>query len=703
MDTKDIVQLIKRSNALEAGDLEAMLEIQESVHALLGVCERQGFSYPRADELKSLAASLPELPDTRAFTSCLEDFGSAIEGADISMIDTEGMDDVRTVQAPSEPRGVFPYPDSYFEGVINDAKILSKFIEEATDHLDKAQFVLIDLEYDPGNAENINTIFRAFHTLKSSSAFLGIKNIEEIAHAAEELLSLMRDNQLSVSTELIDVIFYGIVFIKNLVDIIVDQRNNVQKIVEDFREINIYRYIQLLDSIKSGHRIRKIGEILLDMGTIDKEMVDSILTAQKGSHKRFGEIAVEEGKVSQDAVDTATEIQKKQKLRNSYVKVSAQRLNELVDLIGELVVNQSIIREVLGNRDITVDQHLTQLEVISSSIKNNVLSMGMIPIGDTFNHLRVVIRNASKETGKTVDVHVEGGETELDRNIIESIYDPLVHIVRNSVDHGLEDREGRKAAGKKDIGIIQLSARHRGSGIEIQVSDDGRGIDTEALLSTALEKGLIQESDMERLRETLKDVYNLLFLPGFSTKKNVTELSGRGVGLDVVRKNIDQIRGKIEITTEKGRGTTFTIKLPLTLAIIDGFVTETNDERFIFPFHVIDEIVVPDTNNLQCMSDGQHFLLHRGLHIPVIFIEELLQSRKPEKDNRVIIVVSLENSQYGIAVQKVLGKQEVVIKSLNSSLHRFDLFSGGTIFGDGSIGFVVDIEALIVQAQKTGG
>ncbi|MBN2509320.1 MAG: Hpt domain-containing protein, partial [Spirochaetales bacterium] len=493
MDTKDIVQLIKRSNALEAGDLEAMLEIQESVHALLGVCERQGFSYPRADELKSLAASLPELPDTRAFTSCLEDFGSAIEGADISMIDTEGMDDVRTVQAPSEPRGVFPYPDSYFEGVINDAKILSKFIEEATDHLDKAQFVLIDLEYDPGNAENINTIFRAFHTLKSSSAFLGIKNIEEIAHAAEELLSLMRDNQLSVSTELIDVIFYGIVFIKNLVDIIVDQRNNVQKIVEDFREINIYRYIQLLDSIKSGHRIRKIGEILLDMGTIDKEMVDSILTAQKGSHKRFGEIAVEEGKVSQDAVDTATEIQKKQKLRNSYVKVSAQRLNELVDLIGELVVNQSIIREVLGNRDITVDQHLTQLEVISSSIKNNVLSMGMIPIGDTFNHLRVVIRNASKETGKTVDVHVEGGETELDRNIIESIYDPLVHIVRNSVDHGLEDREGRKAAGKKDIGIIQLSARHRGSGIEIQVSDDGRGIDTEALLSTALEKGLIQE------------------------------------------------------------------------------------------------------------------------------------------------------------------------------------------------------------------
>ena len=706
MDNSVVNRLKELSDNLQPGDLESMLEISELTDMLLQELEKQGKDYSRKKEIRKLVASLPEMPDYPGLVSAVADLiESAAPVLTVKKKKNAGSEPEIEAAKHAEPRGEFPYPELYFDNIINDKKILQKYIEEAADHLDKAQFILIDLEYDSGNSENINTIFRAFHTLKSSSAFLGIKNVEEIAHAAEELLSLMRDNQLIVSTELIDVIFYGIVFIKDLVDIIIAHIDDTAGMVTNFRNINIYRYIQLLDNIKRQYRIRKIGEILLDMGSIDQEMVDSILSAQKTSNKRFGEIAIERGDVSRDTVDAATQLQKKQKLKNSYVKVSADRLNELVDLIGELVVNQSIIREIVSASDQSIDQHLTQLEVISSSIKNNVLAMGMIPIGDTFNHLRVVIRNASKETGKIVDVQVEGGETELDRNIIESIYDPLVHIVRNSVDHGLENMDERKSAGKNDIGVISLTARHRGNGIEIQVSDDGKGIDIERVIGTALEKGLIHEDDAARLRESPRDAYNLLFLPGFSTKKVVTELSGRGVGLDVVKKNLDQIRGKIEIATEIGKGTTFTIKLPLTLAIIDGFVTKVNDERFIFPFHVIDEIVVPVEDQLQKMSDGEYFLLNRGQHIPVIFIENVLQSQEQYAENQIIIVVSLEDSQYGIAVHEVLGKQEIVIKSLNSSLHRFDLFSGGTIFGDGSIGFVVDIEALISQAQKlqTGG
>ena len=699
---KELIALLKElSQNLSEGDLESMMAVQEYANEALDSLTGTDTKFPAEKKLRENLeniADLKNLKKVKAQISELADVLSEAHDRQRPFSDKSDSDDDIPDKAPSFQ---FPYPNEYFDAIIQDNEILQKYIEEANDHLNKSQFVLIDLEHDPQNDENINTVFRAFHTLKSSSAFLGIKNIEEIAHAAEGLLSLMRDKQIKVTTELIDIIFYGIVFIKNLIDILRIHNKEIDAAVNNFREINIYNYTYLLDTVREQYKTKRIGEILVEMGSIDQEMVDSIITDQKKSNKRFGEIAVEKANVPQDVIDTANELQRKRKLQNSYVKVSADRLNELVDLVGELVVNQSMIRQITEIEDSGFENNLTQLELITSSIKNNVLSMGMIPIGDTFNHLRVVIRNASKETGKIVDVRVEGGETELDRNIIETIYDPLVHIVRNSVDHGLEDSEERKASGKSEVGFITLLARHRGNGIEIQVADDGRGINTDKLIDKALSKGIIDEKDAERLKTNPKDAYNLLFLPGFSTKTEVTELSGRGVGLDVVRKNIDQIRGKVDIQSEPGKGTTFTIRLPLTLAIIDGFVTSVNEERFIFPFHAIDEIVVPERAQLQEMSDGEYFLLNRGQHIPLIFIERILHSREIKKtENVIIIIVSLENHQYGIAVHEVLGKQEVVIKSLNSILRRFDLFSGGTIFGDGSIGFVVDIEAMINHAQR---
>ncbi len=598
----------------------------------------------------------------------------------------------------------YGYTDNYFSSIIEDLSMLNKFYDEAKDHLTNAQFSLLDLEYDPSNSENINRVFRAFHTLKSSSAFLGFKNMEEVSHEMENMLVLIRDGHLKISKELIDVIFFGIGLLKDLSEVMEMNNYNIPKMVECYKGINIYNYIEIVKNIIKDHRVKKIGEILEEQGKISKELVDKILLKQKEGNKKFGEIALEENLISESDLNKAM---KKQTVigakKTSYVKVSNDRLNSLIDMVGELVITQSMIREILTTVNVgdTVmkDRNIVQLETVTTNIKNIVLSMGMVPISEIFNKLRVIIRNVSHEENKVVDVEVIGETTELDRNVIESIYDPLVHIVRNSVDHGIESAEERERLGKNKIGRIVVSAEHKGSGILISITDDGKGIDKDKVIKKAIDKGLIVAEDVENL--TSKDINALLFLPGFSTAEKVTEISGRGVGLDVVKKNIDQIHGKIDIYSEKGKYTKFMIKIPLTLAIIDGFVTIVNEKKYIFPFNIIEEIVVPEPKDITLSDDGQKLLFIRGKFVPIVFAGEMFSEGVYKRDDEkvIVIIIHFENKNYGIAVDYILGKQEIVIKSLNEALHNLKLFSGGTIFGDGSIGFIVDIEEFMEKAK----
>jgi two-component system chemotaxis sensor kinase CheA len=303
-----------------------------------------------------------------------------------------------------------------------------------------------------------------------------------------------------------------------------------------------------------------------------------------------------------------------------------------------------------------------------------------------------------------VTADFNGNDTELDRNVIETIYDPLVHIVRNAVDHGLEPPEEREKQGKSAVGVIKVCAEHKGNGIEISVCDDGRGIDRQKVLKKAIAQGLVTEDRAADLSD--KEIYSFLFLPGFSTAETVTEISGRGVGLDVVRKNIDQIHGKVDIMSELGRGTKFIIRIPLTLAIIDGFVTEVDKTKYVFPFNLIEEIIVPDQSTVSRLEDGRFLVFNRGTYIPVIFALNVFQHKdamnRAEAQgllDKLVIVITFEQKRYGIAVDAILGKQEIVIKSLNEALYRLKVFSGGTIFGDGSIGFIVDVEEFIEAAR----
>ncbi len=562
------------------------------------------------------------------------------------------------------------YSEDYFDHIMNDPQMLRQLVDEIKDHLDAAQYTLVDLENDPENEENINKVFRSFHTIKGSSAFLGLKNIEETGHIMESLLVLIRDGKFKITKDLTDVIFSGIEILRTISSVMEKQNFNIEKMKTDFLKIDIFTYITLLEKILSEYKTKSIGEII-------------------------GKNKISDPKPKISPQNTEPKIPRK---TASYVKVSNERLNNLIDMVGELVINQSMLREIIQNPEKESDQTervISQLETISTNMKTIVLSMGMVPIADVFNKLRVVIRNTSKEEGKSVTVKIQGEETELDRNVVETIYDPLVHLVRNAVDHGLETPDERKQTDKPPIGLISIAAEHKGNGIEIVISDDGKGIDKDRIIQKAIEKKLIDPGDTEKLSE--KEIFNFLFQPGFSTAKTITEISGRGVGLDVVKNNIDSIHGKVEISSKKNSYTRFTIRLPLTLAIIEGFVTSIGTTKYIFPFAAIREIIVPEEKNITTLDDGNKLLFHRGSTIPLIFSGQVFQEPEFEKDlqKALILLIFFEDRFYGIVVDRVVGKQEIVIKNLGDSLSNLNVFSGGTIFGDGTIGFVVDIEGFL--------
>ena len=598
------------------------------------------------------------------------------------------------------------YTEGYFSNIVDDQKMLSQLCDEMKEHLDNAQFTLVDLEHDSENQEKINKTFRSFHTIKGSSAFLGLKNVEDTSHVMEDLLVLIRDGKMKISRDIIDVVFYGLELLRNLAAVMLDTDFNIEAMKEHYLKIDIFRYIRFIRDILNNYETRDIRDIIDENTDISRTEIRDALERLSGSGEASGSADDEES--GKSAFITQSVSGKK----SAYVKVSNERLNLLIDIVGELVINQSMLRQTIADsmniekkdikddRKTNADKIISQLEGITTNIKNLVLAMGMVPIAEIFNKLRVVIRNTSNDLKKVVNAEIWGEETELDRNVVEAIYDPLVHIVRNAIDHGLESADKREKAGKPKVGRLQVYAEHKGNGIQIIVEDDGKGIDKEAVLKKAIANGLIAEEAAESMSE--KEVYALLFQPGFSTAEKVTEVSGRGVGLDVVKKNIEEIRGKTEVVSELGKFTRFVIKLPLTLAIIEGFVVEIGANKYVLPFNVIEEILVPEQQQINTMDNGSRLLFNRGSYIPMIESAAVLNehSVRTDESRMLAVVLAYEGKFYGLLVDRIVGKQEIVIKNLGESLSHMSVFSGGTIFGDGTIGFVVDIEGFLDTARK---
>ncbi|WP_027178676.1 chemotaxis protein CheA [Maridesulfovibrio bastinii] len=428
------------------------------------------------------------------------------------------------------------------------------------------------------------------------------------------------------------------------------------------------------------------------------ESVQTIDDEDSDSHK-IGDILVKRGVASPDDVNSALKEQRQKREKrkahkqeaSSSIRVAAEKLDYLVDLVGELVIVQAQISQVVSEEKNPVLTALSEeLERLSDELRDSTLGIRMLPIGTTFSKFRRLVRDLSEELGKEIELETRGAETELDKTVIERLSDPLVHLLRNSIDHGIEIPAERKAAGKSEHGTITLSAEHSGGEVLITISDDGKGMSPDVIKAKAAEKGLISAD--EELSE--KEIFNMIFLPGFSTAKSITSVSGRGVGMDVVKKAIDLLRGSIDIDSTKGQGTIITIRLPLTLAIIDGLQVRVEDGYYVIPLSLVEECVELTRQDID-EANGQQFINLRGEIVPYIRIREWFEIEGEAPDIEQIVITGVEGSRMGIVVDTVIGEHQTVIKSLGRVYRDVDGISGATIKGDGTLALILDVPKLV--------
>jgi len=597
-----------------------------------------------------------------------------------------------------------------------DPELLGDFVLEAMEHLEAADINLLTLETEPEDDEALNAVFRAFHTIKGVAGFLALEQIGSLAHEAENLLDRARKGNLVLAGVAIDVTFDAVDTLKRLVDgvrsalatgdpLAVDL--SLPGLISRIREV-LAGDVPVDTTVPPAAPDKRVGEILVERGALSPERVDAALDEQAAEpeHPRLGEQLVRDGEVPAKEVAHALRSQqtgRKQGVQmKETVKVDADRLDLLVDTIGEMVIAESMVSQSPELQDVISQQlnrHMTHLDKITREMQEIAMSLRMVPIRGTFQRMARLVRDLAKKSGKQVEFVMSGEDTELDKTVVDRIGDPLMHMVRNAVDHGIEDSaEDRVRAGKPAAGRIELRAFHKGGNIHIEIEDDGRGLDREVILAKGIERGVVREGD----NLTDREVFNLIFEPGFSTAKEVTSVSGRGVGMDVVRRNIESLRGRTDIRSRVGEGSVFSIQLPLTLAIIDGMVVRVGHERYIIPTLSIVMSVRPEARDLSTvLGQGEMFMLRDEL-LPLFRLDRLFGVDDAEQDPTKALVVAVESDgkQVGLVVDELLGQQQIVIKSLGESMRGIPGLAGGAIMPDGRVGLILDVSGLIELANS---
>jgi two-component system, chemotaxis family, sensor kinase CheA len=584
-----------------------------------------------------------------------------------------------------------------------DRQILSDFVVESLDNLASIEVSLIDLEQDPEDLETINAIFRPFHTIKGVSGFLDLRKINQLSHSAENLLDKARNGEIKINETIIDVILESLDMVRKMIEGV---REALEKGGSLDRGVETGPLIEKIDEIISTWENvgdKPIGTILVEKGMLEESKVLSGLEAQKKTPgKKLGEILLENGSLGSKEVISALREQKKFGRRgiDLQVKVDTKKLDTLVDMTGELVIAQSILRQngkIRALSDQKLYHTLNQLNQITSTLQKTAMSLRMVPIKSTFQKMVRLVRDLCKNFGKEVSLEMYGEDTEIDRNVVEELYEPMVHMIRNAIDHGIESPSEREQKGKSAKGVIILRAYHRGGNIVIEIEDDGKGLDKNRILEKARAKNLIGEE----VKPTDSEVYNLIFQPGFSTAKVVTDISGRGVGMDVVKKAIERLRGRIEINARPGQGSTFVISLPLTLAIIEGMLVRVGKEKFIIPALSILESFRPTRAQYSTVKERGELILVRGKLIPLVRLDRLfgMEGESTDPWDGLVVAVEYEGRELCLVLDELLGKEEVVIKSLGESLKRIKGLAGGAILGDGRVGLILDMAGIFEMSN----
>lgn len=548
----------------------------------------------------------------------------------------------------------------------DDAPLVADFVAEAREHIEGAEGGLLDLETHPEDQEVINLIFRAFHTIKGLAGFLNLTEIGSLAHSAETLLDKARKGELLLAGHYTDLVFQSIDMMKTMIA-------NLQVANENRSPL------QSQDGL---------AELLAGLqGASDEDTANAAKAPQPVSPEP-------EVKLQSGADHRATAADEK-------IKVSTTRLDDLVNMAGELVIAQLMVAEEVTNnlpQHHALNQKVAHQDKIIRELQELSISMRMVPMTGVFQRMARLVRDLSHKAGKDIRFVSNGEDTELDRHVVDKISDPLVHMIRNSIDHGVEPSDVRTAAGKPVGGRIELRAFHQAGSVVIEIEDDGKGLDRDSILKRAIEHGVVDSGqDMSD-----EDIFKLIFHPGLSTAREITDVSGRGVGMDVVKKNIEALRGKIEISSVLGQGTTFTIRMPLTLAIIDGQVVRIGSHRYIVPISSIIHTLRPRPDQLSSLQNRGEMVLVRDHLLPLVRLHRLFDVVPSSEDptEALLVIVEEDGRQCCLLVDELLAQKQVVIKGLGEAMGRVAGVSGGAIMGDGRVCLILDIPGLMESAQK---
>ena len=569
--------------------------------------------------------------------------------------------------------------------------LLREFVTETNESLDVVDVELVRFEQDPNNAKILDNVFRLVHTIKGTCGFLGLPRLEALAHAAETLMGKFRDG-LPATNDAVTLILSTIDRIKQILDLLEREQREPEGADEDLIS-DLERMVERLAPAAAPAAPQYA------VGTLTLQVLERPLRPGEDSlddlERAFRETPVDPPapKPAKPAPAEPAKDDDPTKIANQSIRVTVDTLEQLMTMVSELVLTRNQLLEIVRrHEDSEFKVPLQRLSNVTAELQEGVMKTRMQPIGNAWQKLPRIVRDLSNELGKQIDLEMQGAETELDRQVLDLIKDPLTHMVRNSADHGLETPEQRRAAGKPEHGRIRLSAYHEGGHIIIQVADDGRGLDTDRIKAKAIAQGLVSEADAEKLTEA--QIHKFIFAPGFSTAAKITSVSGRGVGMDVVRNNIDQIGGTIDVKSVAGVGLSFTVKIPLTLAIVAALIVEAGGDRFAIPQIAVIELVrarAGSEHRVERIKDTAVLRLRDKL-LPLTRLSQLLGTEtEPGDVERGFIVVTQVGSQsFGIVVDSVFHTEEIVVKPLSSKLRHIAMFSGNTILGDGSVIMIID-------------
>ena len=680
------------------------------------------------------------------------------------------------------------------------SQYLEMFIDETKEHLQNLNDQVLVLEAEPDNIDTINEIFRAAHSLKGMAGTMGFKRMQRLTHDMENVFSEIRNGKMSVTPDLVDIVFKCLDAIEEYLDCIIntsdegendneelinmlnaclkaegapedvkpaqpevkeedkkeednDKRKFLHIDIADFeknaiteakaKNLNVYGVTVYIDEscvLKAARAflvfkgLENKGEIIKSVPgvqDIEDEKFDfdfsMLIISDKSLEEikkiisnvsEIKEVVIENYEIPND-VEVVSSVQKEEKVpekeevkkkkaapaknskpvANRSVRVDIEKLDVLMNLVSELIIAKNGLVSVSNQEDSktsmqSFNEQIEYLERITTNLHESVMKVRMVPIESVVNRFPRMIRDLSKKLGKEMELIMTGEDTELDRTVIDEIGDPLMHMLRNSADHGLEPTIERLKLGKPQVGTIQLNAYQDGNNVTIEVIDDGAGIDVEKVKASAIKKGTITEEQAEMMTE--KDAIDLLFRPAFSTSEKITDVSGRGVGLDVVKNKIEGLGGDVEVSTKLGEGTKFTVRLPLTLAIIQALMVEVRQEKYAIPLNSIVTIEDVSVHDIKYVQQKEVINL-RGTVIPLVRLDEALDCspREEEPENLVVVIVKKGDKQTGLVIDNLLGQQEIVIKPLGKYINIHRMISGATILGDGEVALIIDSNALI--------